>query len=101
MLSMPPATMMSASPRVTACAASTAAFRPEPQACRKHMAEDHLIDLLGRELRPLDRLADRNGAELGGGLLGERPTERRNRGTRSAHDDCLGHERTSLLGMGG
>src|SRR5262245_13187132 len=32
MLSMPPATMMSASPRVTACTASTAAFRPEPQA---------------------------------------------------------------------
>src|SRR5262249_20596762 len=123
MLSIPPATITSASPSAMAWAASTTAFSPEPQALftvklgtsfgtppssvatrpglrpsprREHVAEDHLVDLRGLEPGAAHRLADHDAAQPGGGCLRQGAAQRADGGARRAHDDGCRHESSSL-----
>ena len=72
--------------------------RIQPETGREHVPEDDLVDLLVLELRAPDGFADCDGAELGGGLLGECAAERADGGAGRAHDDCLGHDGILLAG---
>ena len=118
MLSWPPAMMISESPSRIAWAASITAFRPEPQtlliviagtllrqpgldhrlarrvlagAGLQHLAEDHLADLLARQLRALQQFGDHGGAEFGRRNLGERAAELADGGAGGGDDDDVGH----------
>ena len=56
----------------------------QPEPGRQHVPEDDLVDLLGRELRPLNGLPHGDRAELGGGLLGQGTAQGTDGGTHCA-----------------
>ena len=57
----------------------------------QHLAVDHLLDLIGRDLGALQRGGDGRPAELGRALRGQRPRHLAERGASGAEDDCLRH----------
>ena len=119
MFSMPPATMIPASPARMICDASVTDFSPEPhsmlmvvagtstgspapiaawragilaEAGLQHAPEQDLLDLLGRDLCPLERRPDRMAAQLGGGHVLEIAAERPDRRSHGTDDDRLFHD---------
>ena len=66
----------------------------------QHLAVNHLLDLIGRDLGALQRRSDRGSAELHRALRGQRPRHLRERGASGAEDDCLRHL-TPFFGWGG
>ena len=114
MLSMPPATMTSAVPAISASCASIVAFMAEPHILltvvqpvaggnprlerrlargrlalpgRQHAAEDHLVDVRGLDTRALDGGPDRDRAEIARGERREVALESAHRGAGGADDD--------------
>ena len=53
----------------------------------EHLAHDHVLDLVGRDARALERGLDRDAAEVGGGEVLERAEQPAHRGARSGDDD--------------
>ena len=62
-----------------------------PLAGLQHLAVDHLLDLIGRNLGALQRGGDRRPSELHRALRGQRSSHLRERGASGAEDDCLRH----------
>ena len=63
----------------------------------QHLADDHVIDLLGLHLGALERRRDRQSAELGGGQRREPAAHLADRGAGRAEDHGVGHESSGLL----
>ncbi len=64
----------------------------------QHLAHHDVLDLLGLDLRALQRRLDRHAAELGRVERGQAAAHLADRGARGAEDHCLGHGSGSLLG---
>ena len=115
---MPPATATSRSPARTAWSTIPAERSPEAQtlftvsrgdllrdagldlrlaardlalAGLEHLAEHHVLDLVGRDLGALERGRDRGAAEVGGVERGEAAAHLAERRARGAEDHGLGH----------
>ncbi len=71
--------------------------------CLEHLAHDDVAHLLGVDAGPLEPRADRDGAELGRGNVGETASETAERRANSAHDHCPRHvdQRTRGLAPAG
>src|SRR5690242_17117437 len=114
MLSMPPATTMSASPRRIDWAASATAFRPEPHALftpktgtsfgsppSSSATRDGFSPSPAESTLPRITSSTRDGSELRGRLLRERAAEGADRGPRRRDDDGFGHDEILLRAGGG
>src|SRR5206468_1141041 len=55
------------------------------------VAKDHLVDLAGRDLGPLERALRRDHAEVGSGNVSQRAAVGAERGARSIHDHDVPH----------
>ena len=77
------------------------ARRDLPLAGLQHLAEDHLLDLVGADLGALQRRLDHVAAELRRALGGQCPAHLPERGARGAEDDGLRHRIPSVSGGGG
>ena len=73
----------------------------ELYAALQHLAHDHVLDLLGLDAGALERAADRDPAEFGGGNGGDRAAELADRGAGGSEDDGLGHGAVPLWGGSG
>ena len=61
----------------------------------QHAAHDHVVDLVGRDARMVERARDRGGAEGRGGNAGELAQQGADGGALGTDDDDVGHEEDS------